>query len=152
MARQGAEGARWLRLSSSMDSRRFDIVLRNIESTSEDVAAAVASAVEALRSQGFANYFGLQRFGTGGTPTHRQGAALTCEEGDLRARCFAALRGWFPAVCQQLASSLAAVLDLQGGRGAAPRRVAGGCPDAAHPPRGRREQQRQRRGGQPRIR
>lgn len=34
-------------------------------------AEAVAAAAEGLRSSGFVNYYGLQRFGTGAVPTHR---------------------------------------------------------------------------------
>ena len=35
--------------------------------------AAVAMACETLRTRGFINYFGLQRFGSGCSSTHRQG-------------------------------------------------------------------------------
>jgi tRNA(Glu) U13 pseudouridine synthase TruD len=31
----------------------------------------IAAAVSELRSKGFLNYFGLQRFGIGAVPTHR---------------------------------------------------------------------------------
>lgn len=44
---------------------------------SRDVVASslqdVVDAAEALKTKGFVNYFGLQRFGTGGIPTHRYG-------------------------------------------------------------------------------
>lgn len=35
--------------------------------------ATVAMACETLRTRGFINYFGLQRFGSGCSSTHRQG-------------------------------------------------------------------------------
>ncbi|KAK9818577.1 hypothetical protein WJX74_001807 [Apatococcus lobatus] len=51
----------------------FNVALRNLEfDKPEDVGSAAAS----LRDSGFINYYGLQRFGTGGIPTHRIGAAL----------------------------------------------------------------------------
>ncbi|PSC67745.1 multisubstrate pseudouridine synthase 7 [Micractinium conductrix] len=52
---------------------RFELVLRGVEAASAD---AVAEAAKGLRDTGFVNYYGLQRFGTGGVPTHRVGAAL----------------------------------------------------------------------------
>lgn len=36
----------------------------------------LAAACEAVASRGFINYYGLQRFGTAGVPTHKVGAAL----------------------------------------------------------------------------
>ena len=33
--------------------------------------AAVARAAQAVGQQGFINFYGLQRFGSGGVPTHR---------------------------------------------------------------------------------
>ncbi|GFR51215.1 hypothetical protein Agub_g13587, partial [Astrephomene gubernaculifera] len=42
----------------------------------EEVIAEVATACEAVARNGFINYFGLQRFGTGGAPTHQVGRAL----------------------------------------------------------------------------
>lgn len=54
---------------------RFELVLRNVQSSSagsaEEAEAAVAAAAEALRRSGFINYYGLQRFGSGAVPTHR---------------------------------------------------------------------------------
>ena len=52
-------------------SHRFELVLRGVEAASAD---AVAEAAKGLRDTGFVNYYGLQRFGTGGVPTHRQEA------------------------------------------------------------------------------
>lgn len=54
---------------------RFELVLRNIQASSAGSAAeaeaAVAAAADVLRRNGFVNYFGLQRFGSGAVPTHR---------------------------------------------------------------------------------
>jgi hypothetical protein len=36
----------------------------------------IAAACESLKQRGFINYFGLQRFGTGGSPTHKVGAGF----------------------------------------------------------------------------
>ena len=45
----------------------FDIVLRNVRGKPSDIAAAA----DALKASGFINYFGLQRFGNEGAPTHK---------------------------------------------------------------------------------
>ena len=52
---------------------RFQLVLRAVAAAGAEVVAAAAAA---LATSGFINYFGLQRFGTGATPTHTLGAAL----------------------------------------------------------------------------
>ncbi|KAK9908622.1 hypothetical protein WJX75_000533 [Coccomyxa subellipsoidea] len=55
------------------NGNRFEVTLRDVEAGSlRDVAAAV----EAVRDDGFINYFGLQRFGSAGGRTHRIGALL----------------------------------------------------------------------------
>jgi tRNA pseudouridine13 synthase len=41
-----------------------------------DSPEAIADAVETLRSKGFINYYGMQRFGTAPIPTHAIGLAL----------------------------------------------------------------------------
>ncbi|EIE24990.1 tRNA pseudouridine synthase D [Coccomyxa subellipsoidea C-169] len=52
---------------------RFEVTLRDVGAGSlHDVVAAV----EAVREDGFINYFGLQRFGSTGGRTHRIGALL----------------------------------------------------------------------------
>ncbi|XP_050113644.1 multisubstrate pseudouridine synthase 7-like isoform X2 [Malus sylvestris] len=51
----------------------FTITLRGVVADSEDTIKASASA---LGKQGFINYFGLQRFGSGSVPTHLIGASL----------------------------------------------------------------------------
>ena len=51
---------------------RFEITLRALQAGS---LSDVAAAAEAVRTKGFINYYGLQRFGTGGAATHRLGAA-----------------------------------------------------------------------------
>ncbi|KAK9796674.1 hypothetical protein WJX73_005450 [Symbiochloris irregularis] len=52
----------------------FDIILRDAQG--EEGPQGVLKAAEALKSSGFINYFGLQRFGSGSVPTHRVGALL----------------------------------------------------------------------------
>ncbi|XP_062004871.1 multisubstrate pseudouridine synthase 7 [Rosa rugosa] len=52
---------------------RFTITLRGVVADSEDTIHASANA---LGKQGFVNYFGLQRFGSGSVPTHLIGASL----------------------------------------------------------------------------
>ncbi len=44
------------------------------EASAADFKEQVAEACKQLRDSGFINYFGLQRFGTGGTPTHKVGS------------------------------------------------------------------------------
>ncbi|KAK9809841.1 hypothetical protein WJX72_000220 [[Myrmecia] bisecta] len=51
----------------------FEITLRQVEGAT---ACQLAAAADALREQGFINYFGLQRFGAGAIGTHRVGAKL----------------------------------------------------------------------------
>ena len=50
----------------------FEIVLRGISSTEDEVGKAVLCT----KANGFINYFGLQRFGTGESPTHHTGQLL----------------------------------------------------------------------------
>ena len=46
----------------------FQITLREVQGATRD---EVGAAVEALKEQGFINYYGLQRFGSGSSPTHK---------------------------------------------------------------------------------
>ncbi|KAM0951860.1 putative tRNA pseudouridine(13) synthase [Dioscorea sansibarensis] len=52
---------------------RFTITLRGVVAESQDI---VKAAADGLRRNGFINYYGLQRFGSGSVPTHMIGAAL----------------------------------------------------------------------------
>ncbi|KAG2618263.1 multisubstrate pseudouridine synthase 7-like [Panicum virgatum] len=52
---------------------RFTITLRGVIAESEDV---IKAAADGLGKNGFINYYGLQRFGSGSVPTHLVGAAL----------------------------------------------------------------------------
>ncbi|CAH9125170.1 unnamed protein product [Cuscuta epithymum] len=52
---------------------RFTITLRGVVAESDDIIKASATA---LGKNGFINYFGLQRFGSGSVPTHLIGASL----------------------------------------------------------------------------
>eukprot|EP00271_Cylindrocystis_brebissonii_P012901 TRINITY_DN32409_c0_g1_i1.p1 TRINITY_DN32409_c0_g1~~TRINITY_DN32409_c0_g1_i1.p1 ORF type:complete len:1158 (+),score=223.73 TRINITY_DN32409_c0_g1_i1:246-3719(+) len=56
-----------------LGGNRFTITLRGVEAANEGV---IKSAASELKSSGFINYFGLQRFGVGSIPTHAVGAAL----------------------------------------------------------------------------
>jgi tRNA pseudouridine13 synthase len=57
---------------------RFVVVLRNVEASDEEIAAAC----ECVRTRGFVNYFGPQRFGRGAIPTFRIGQAAL--KGDFK--------------------------------------------------------------------
>ena len=59
----------------ALRGNRFALTLRDVRFATP---ADVATALGALRSRGFVNYFGLQRFGSGppGSRTHSVGAAL----------------------------------------------------------------------------
>jgi tRNA pseudouridine13 synthase len=50
----------------------FSIVLRNIQGDQ----SAIDQSLSSLRDNGFINYFGMQRFGTGDIPTHEVGRAI----------------------------------------------------------------------------
>lgn len=50
----------------------FEIVLRGISCTEDQVSKAILCT----KTNGFINYFGLQRFGTGESPTHHTGQLL----------------------------------------------------------------------------
>jgi len=55
-----------------LNGNRFTITIRDV--IGED--QVIKSAVENLKKNGFVNYYGLQRFGTGTVPTHKIGLAL----------------------------------------------------------------------------
>lgn len=57
-----------------LQGNRFELIIRSVDSehTNEDLL----DAVETFKTDGFINYFGLQRFGTSSIPSHRIGAAL----------------------------------------------------------------------------
>lgn len=52
---------------------RFEIVLRALDTSDE---AEILGACTAMQQSGFINYFGLQRFGKGGTRSHEFGKAI----------------------------------------------------------------------------
>ncbi|XP_066364847.1 uncharacterized protein [Miscanthus floridulus] len=56
-----------------LTGNRFTITLRGVTAESEDM---IKNAVDGLGKNGFINYYGLQRFGSGSVPTHLVGAAL----------------------------------------------------------------------------
>ncbi|GFN76200.1 pseudouridylate synthase 7 homolog [Plakobranchus ocellatus] len=55
-----------------LSGNQFTMVLRNVTAI-EDV---VDEALTSLKTNGFINYFGMQRFGTTSVPTHKIGSAL----------------------------------------------------------------------------
>lgn len=63
----------------SLRGNNFAIVLRNIDASPE----TIAQACDAMRESGFINYFGLQRFGRGGSKSHEVGRALLKSEWKL---------------------------------------------------------------------
>lgn len=56
-----------------LSGNRFTITLRGVVAERNDI---ITEAAEGLGKNGFINYFGLQRFGSGSVPTHSIGAAL----------------------------------------------------------------------------
>ncbi|CAH2055083.1 unnamed protein product, partial [Thlaspi arvense] len=60
-------------LLGQLMGNRFTITLRGVVANSEET---IKKSAESLGKDGFINYFGLQRFGSGSVPTHHVGAAL----------------------------------------------------------------------------
>jgi len=56
-----------------LSGNRFTITLRGVIAENHDI---IKIAADGLGKNGFINYFGLQRFGSGSVPTHAIGAAL----------------------------------------------------------------------------
>jgi tRNA pseudouridine13 synthase len=73
----------------ALDGNEFFITLRNVQVRSEE---AIAKSVEVLKTKGFINYYGMQRFGSGSVSTHHIGIPVfkgdfkTAVEGILAAR------------------------------------------------------------------
>lgn len=67
---------------------RFTLALRDMDVQTAADEKNIESAVDSLRTHGFVNYFGLQRFGSGVSGTHETG--------------FAFLRGDFEDVCRRI--------------------------------------------------
>ena len=63
-------------LSSSSSSSSSSSTTTTTTSTKQELVDVLSSAVSTLKESGFINYFGLQRFGTGASPTHVVGRAL----------------------------------------------------------------------------
>lgn len=57
----------------NLTGNHFTVVLRDVR---EDVREAAQRSVDTLGKKGFINYYGLQRFGTGGASTHEIGIEL----------------------------------------------------------------------------
>ncbi|KAH9507458.1 multisubstrate pseudouridine synthase 7 [Bulinus truncatus] len=55
-----------------LSGNEFTIVLRNVQASSE----TVDTILTLLKSNGFINYYGMQRFGTTSVPTYKVGSAL----------------------------------------------------------------------------
>ncbi|KAL1935333.1 hypothetical protein VTP01DRAFT_4473 [Rhizomucor pusillus] len=56
-----------------LGGNRFSIVLRDVQGTSEE---EISKSVQSLKDNGFINYFGMQRFGTGTIMSHEVGRAI----------------------------------------------------------------------------
>eukprot|EP00428_Durinskia_dybowskii_P068102 CAMPEP_0170408230 /NCGR_PEP_ID=MMETSP0117_2-20130122/28678_1 /TAXON_ID=400756 /ORGANISM="Durinskia baltica, Strain CSIRO CS-38" /LENGTH=672 /DNA_ID=CAMNT_0010665547 /DNA_START=17 /DNA_END=2035 /DNA_ORIENTATION=- len=59
---------------------RFEIVLRALNTSNE---CEILGACQAMQFSGFVNYFGLQRFGKGGTRSHEIGRAILKSDWEL---------------------------------------------------------------------
>ena len=65
-----------------LSGNRFTILLRDIhipgvsDSDHEAIASEIANRIDALKTSGFLNYYGMQRFGTGPIPTHKIGSLV----------------------------------------------------------------------------
>ena len=59
-----------------LHGNRFDVAIREVDADEQ----AIEKAVESLKTNGFINYYGLQRFGTGTVKTHEIGIALLKED------------------------------------------------------------------------
>ncbi|QDZ20354.1 tRNA pseudouridine synthase D [Chloropicon primus] len=71
-----------------LKGNHFVVILRGVEEKAKAIAEA---SVESLREKGFINYYGLQRFGTGGAPTHAVGIELM--KGNWKQACKLILLG-----------------------------------------------------------
>lgn len=96
-----------LRLGDLLGNR-FTLALKDLEVNSHADEDNVRAAVESLRTRGFVNYFGLQRFGSGVSGTHETG--------------FSFLRGDFEDVCRRILMPLVIDESETGGEGLRPER------------------------------
>jgi len=69
----------------------FRLALRGVPPAAAPAAAAAVARLGTM--SGFINFFGLQRFGTGGAPTHAIGAALALGQWERAVRLIMAPRG-----------------------------------------------------------
>ncbi|KAJ1531250.1 hypothetical protein HK096_007383, partial [Nowakowskiella sp. JEL0078] len=63
----------------SLAGNRFCLTLRDVQSSEENLN----ESLEALKTHGFINYYGLQRFGTRSVSTHEVGQAILAEDYSL---------------------------------------------------------------------
>ncbi|KAJ1449045.1 pseudouridine synthase [Pelagophyceae sp. CCMP2097] len=63
----------------------FEIILRRSKAAEGNLAAAAKAACDAINVHGFCNYFGMQRFGTGGSSNAAVGRAVL--DGDFKGCC-----------------------------------------------------------------
>jgi len=73
----------------SLSGNHFEITLRDVRADE----AATAAACEALRTKGFVNFFGLQRFGSQGVPTSAVGCAILRHDWKAAVSLILAARG-----------------------------------------------------------
>ena len=80
---------RGFKLGNDLGGNAFVVTLRELTSSSsqEEMKRILRNRVETLKTNGYLNYFGMQRFGTMSVPTHEYGVLLIKgdERGFLRA-------------------------------------------------------------------
>ncbi len=68
-----------------LKGNRFTLVLRDVGISSDAEKQNILDSLESVQRQGFINYYGLQRFGSGVSPTHETGYAVL--RGDFMGAC-----------------------------------------------------------------
>ncbi|CAN8260429.1 unnamed protein product [Cochlearia groenlandica] len=92
-------------LLGQLMGNRFTVTLRGVVADSEET---IKISAESLGKDGFINYFGLQRFGSGSVPTHHVGAALLKGEWKEAAREYYKETGDIDGTLRQLPRYLVA--------------------------------------------
>lgn len=67
-----------------LKGNQFGIVVRGIDKESLPV---IEQALDSLKTRGFVNYFGMQRFGTFSTPSHHVGRFILCQDYEGAVNC-----------------------------------------------------------------
>ncbi|OAY78955.1 Multisubstrate pseudouridine synthase 7 [Ananas comosus] len=93
---------------AALNSRLFGIKVGDFSGVVADSEETVKTAADGLGKNGFINYYGLQRFGSGSVPTHLVGAALLRGEWKDAAREFYKEHGNIDATLRKLPRHLVA--------------------------------------------